>query len=574
MGYLLLWLESLTCSSLFIGLAVACAARLNGRLWQLAVATLAILLLLGKYAALATFVGVVEIHYRVNAGWLWPAATLGLAFLVGAVWLAARGLMRAMPDDRPVAACWPRGKLALALAAAVMLHAMTFFSLDANARQSLATVRAEAMALATSVAPPRMPDHENAAVIYQQAFEAFGPYAGGTGEFWPPIWQEGTDALTSHEEPKVDLRHIRVGQPAQDTDEASPPEPAFDFKSPALGEFLAEHAGELALVRAAAARSGCFFDRDYARPTFDMLLPEIQGLSVAGRLLALHARWSAAQGDLKGALVDVGAMYGVARHAGAEPILVSFLVSAMIDEMADTTLEAILSGQHPTLEDLSPVQIEGGVSHRRMFVRAMRMEEAFLLNSIANLESADISAMGALTSGHSPLFVAGLGALYRVFYLADDIAACRATMHDYQRLPSLTYKNYHEDALELESTILRSPKGIVTSLFLPSLGPSAEVAFRADAQQRLAQTAKAMHQYYAQHGAFPDSLLAPNFLQLVPRDPYNNKPIQLKKTATGWTLYCVGPNMIDEGGEKTDRSTAVIRQGDLTFQYAEPEPKQ
>ncbi len=567
MGYLLLWLESLTCSMLFISVAVACIARLSGRRRRFAAATLAILLPFAYYTALTTLDAIVEIRYRVQAGWFWPAVVLTLAYLAGAIVLSTRGLMRAARDDRPLAASWPRGKLALALAAAVMLHTMTFSNLDANAKQSLATVRAEATVLAMSVAPLRLPEQENAVLVYQQAFEAFGANVGATG-LWPPIWHEACEALTSPAEPKVDLRHIRGEQPEHIRDETLPPTPAFDFKNPALGDFLAQHAGELALVRLATAKPGCYFDRDYARPTFDIPLPEIQGLSVAGRLLAMHARWSAEHDDLKGALVDVGAMYGVARHAGDEPLLVSFLVSVTIDEMADATLEAVLNGRHPTFDELAAVQIDGGVSHRRRFVHAMRMEEAFILNSIANLESMDLHTLGEWTNTQIPLFVLGFGGMYRVFFLSDDIAACRLAMHEYQRLPSLPYEEFDPAGLDLNMS--RSPKGIVTGSFLPSLAPSVEMAFRADAQRRLAQTAMMMHEYYARHQTFPDNLHSPNLPRPVPRDLYNNKPIQLKKTANGWILYCVGPNLIDEGGEVTDRSNRVTRQGDLTFQYVEP----
>ena len=108
-----------------------------------------------------------------------------MSFLVGAVWLGYRGLRRVDPQmHRAAAADWPRGKLAIALVAAVALHAMTFWNMDLAARQQLASLRTEAGALALSVAPPRMPDRDNAALVYQQAFEAMG-----CNDAAPDSWQ-------------------------------------------------------------------------------------------------------------------------------------------------------------------------------------------------------------------------------------------------------------------------------------------------------------------------------------------------------------------------------------------------
>jgi hypothetical protein len=68
---------------------------------------------------------------------------------------------------------------------------------------------------------------------------------------------------------------------------------------------LERHATTLDLLRRATDKPGCRFERDWSRPAFDMLLPEVQQLRNAARLLAVAARQAAADGDGEQALADV-----------------------------------------------------------------------------------------------------------------------------------------------------------------------------------------------------------------------------------------------------------------------------
>jgi hypothetical protein len=551
MRYLLLGIESLTCTFLFVAVAMACIARLGGRWRRLALATVVILLPFALYTALTTLDAIVEIHYRVQAGWFWPAVALTLSYLVGAIVILNRGLTRDPVEERPAAASWPPGKLALALAAALMLHGMTFANLDANVKQNLATVRAEATALALSVAPVRLPEQDNAAVVYQQAFEAIGwEFRGGPVRRWPQVW---------HDAAKV----VSDGTKSE-----------FNFRDPELGAFLAERAGELSVIRIAAARPGCFFDRDYGRPTFDMLLPEMQDLRTAAELLAIHARWTAEHGDVKTALVDVNAIYGIARHAGSEPILVSLMVSASIDQMADTTLTAALRGKHPSADELAQLQIDGSVSYQRMLGRALRMEEAFILNSFAGLDDMDVGTLAMMTNELAASAYSHLGILYRVFLLNEDVAASRETMREFKDLAAKPYAQFRSGVQQLQNELRQSPPGIVTGLLMPTFGPAIETAFRADASRHLAEIALAMHRYYAVHGKFPDKTdaLSPEDIALVPRDPFNDQPIQLKTTATGWILSSIGSNLKHDADQRRERFGQSVQQGYLTCEYVEPQP--
>jgi len=70
-------------------------------------------------------------------------------------------------------------------------------------------------------------------------------------------------------------------------------------------------------------------------------------------------------------------------------------------------------------------------------------------------------------------------------------------------------------------------------------------------QTALLTTAFALRAYRLEHGAYTASLdaLTPGYLTAIPADPFADAgPLRYKKTATGYTLYSVGPDGKDEGG--------------------------
>jgi len=71
------------------------------------------------------------------------------------------------------------------------------------------------------------------------------------------------------------------------------------------------------------------------------------------------------------------------------------------------------------------------------------------------------------------------------------------------------------------------------------------------AEIRLTQVALALAVYKAAHGAYPAALtdLSPDELASVPLDPFVDRPFVYAPTAKGFTLYSVGPNMVDDRGK-------------------------
>ena len=89
MGYLILWIECLAASLLFVALLIACVERLRGN-W--ARGLLGLFAFLGPLAGcllLTVVVGVVEQNHRL--GWFRPLVLLTLAYAVGGIAIWWRG---------------------------------------------------------------------------------------------------------------------------------------------------------------------------------------------------------------------------------------------------------------------------------------------------------------------------------------------------------------------------------------------------------------------------------------------------------------------------------------------------
>lgn len=90
------------------------------------------------------------------------------------------------------------------------------------------------------------------------------------------------------------------------------------------------------------------------------------------------------------------------------------------------------------------------------------------------------------------------------------------------------------------------------ALFMPGLNSFQMRWETSRAQRGLTEVALALAAFKMDHGAYPATLteLTPKDLKTVPIDPFSDKPFIYRPNATTYTVYSVGPNMIDEGGAK------------------------
>ncbi len=84
------------------------------------------------------------------------------------------------------------------------------------------------------------------------------------------------------------------------------------------------------------------------------------------------------------------------------------------------------------------------------------------------------------------------------------------------------------------------------------------------AETRLLIVDAALQAFVLENRGPPDSLteLTPDYLDAIPIDPFDEKPLRYKRLSHGYKIYSVGYNGEDEDGA-SEKSNASI--GDITF---------
>jgi hypothetical protein len=561
-GYVLLWIENLAVSLLLIAAIIACVARIRRRWLRLASWIPFAFFVFLAYLALTILTGYLKFVLLPDSVWFYSALALMISYVVGVICLRIVGLNPKTDEPEIIpAATWPRGKLALAFGVAVALHLMTLWNMDLEAREQLASLRAEAGAMALSAAPPRVPDSDNAALIYEQADEALTSALRG-------IADEHMKKTTEHEQSSMEReQNSSIGQTGYskwiNLDSAD-----FDPSDPELVGFLKKQSGIIALILEGAKKPSYYFEHDYNLPSYSILLPEVQSARNIARLLALQARWKAATGDYRASMEDINAMFAIAQHIGEEPFIVSGFVGVAIDGIAMDTLRAIIASHQLDLKDLDIVKLHS-FSYQKFLQRAFRFEDAFwqvafleTCNNLDYLQSLDNLNSKGRTSNN----FFGAAFLFRIFLMKNEIKANRWYS---EKVSNLAVFPYYQTKDEWRTLFKTTGKEAPKSLFAPKLcsiiSNSAESITRGDAQRRIVELALAMCRYRAKNGKYPEKLdeLVPDFIAFVPLDPFDGKPMRLKKTDGKIVIYSIGTDGIDDGGTPFDPET---RKGDITFE--------
>ena len=369
------------------------------------------------------------------------------------------------------------------------------------------------------LAPPAVPDDQNAAVLYEEAFTLLEKMPRETEtRLWELFPRKGP---TPKAEDVTEARKLL--QPCQ---------------------------GALDLVRQGTLRPKCRFDLDYNADPGAMLLPHLSVFQRAGRLLHYGCRLEVAEGQPDAAVADCVTLLRLADGLKDEPILISQLVRIGAISLGTRGLATVLDQSEPTeaaLMDAAGVLV--GLEDRGPLLRGVKGEMSTGLTLIQQVLDDPARALASSSFGFDieqttrQQLCAPAG---RPLLLTD----ATDYVHRMGRIQDLAAKPYyqtHAALKQLQDLIdqehkTRPVEHFFTGLLLPSVTRVGLAHDRSLVAVGNARLAIALRLYRMKHGQYPDALaaLAPDFIDRLPIDPFSGKDFIYQREGEGFVVQSVG----------------------------------
>jgi hypothetical protein len=404
--------------------------------------------------------------------------------------------------------------------------------------QELARIRDRGEPLTLrEVAPPPVPDAENAALVYEQAFRHL-PRLERASQATDPV------AMRLDHEEDAALGLFVSGDAAK----------REQVSVPRVRQALAGTEEALALVRQAAAMPRCRFPVNWEDGA-GALLPHLPKLRSFSRLLGADAALAATDGQPARALADLDALVGMTRHIASEPLLIGQMVQDGCLSVAQESLRRLLETTAIDAADNRALDLTlAGVDLYDPFARAIQAERCLGLWAfdVARADPVRWRAVagnqitpGSLCSAvlrpvGSPLLK--MDEQFYLHFMAEGLALAR--------------RRERVSAAEWGDADLRYPwYADVTRLMLPAFSLAGNRRDEAVARLALARGGLAIDLFHRRNRRYPEALAEVEGIlsQSLPTDPFSGQALRYHRQGSGYVLYSVGVNGRDDGGQRSYR---------------------
>jgi hypothetical protein len=261
-------------------------------------------------------------------------------------------------------------------------------------------------------------------------------------------------------------------------------------------------------------------------------------------------------------------MYHCGSSIGDEPLMISQLARISCQNFALMTLERVLAQGEPSEpvlaafqqrleeDEPTPILLIGCRGERA----GQRQMLEFLRGGGTLPGTATTVAGGTVNTGLMGLTFQFPGVL------ESQSIACLRYMNEVVESAKLPPEQWPTRFVALQQRAPELP--ILARLIVPAVDKFLQSALRSHALQRCAIISLAAERFRKQSGRWPnslDELIATGLLKSIPTDPYDGRPIKLRRTDSGLVVYCIGPDGQDDGG-KLDRKHRPQAGSDVGWQ--------
>ncbi|MHC4211869.1 MAG: hypothetical protein ACYSWP_00715 [Planctomycetota bacterium] len=328
-----------------------------------------------------------------------------------------------------------------------------------------------------------------------------------------------------------------------------------------IAEYLIDNEKALELLHKASQIEHSRYPADLT-VGFNVLMPHLSDLRQSAKFLALVALLHAQNNQSNSAIDSIDAGFGVARSIEKEPYLISQLVRFACQALTVQSLEHAVNRiefSDEQLKRLSQILKDAKTSDGMLYgfvgERCLCMD-VFAQSTVQKLQYIHFSAPAW------PLIW-----LYTAIGMADqDAGIYLDIMTKYVEAYKLSPIERLKVAKALEDEAEKISKlHFMTRTFIPAISRITELDFRIIALLDAARVAIVVEQYRLANGKLPDILddLVPNFIESVPIDPFDGKPLKYKILDPGFVIYSIGEDLGDDGGK--ERGPDRKKPNDVTF---------
>jgi type II secretory pathway pseudopilin PulG len=309
----------------------------------------------------------------------------------------------------------------------------------------------------------------------------------------------------------------------------------------------------------------------------DTEMPHLRDLKKLAHIVALRAVLDAEDGRSNEWPAQVEFQLQLAATLDGEPALYSHLARGTMIHKAVQATERNLNRDRPGDEECSKLQaafFQAGETNglplalageRAMMAPVFRLSWEEIQSSSHNAEQADQPRKPHRYLG-KPSFLLWLSG-----FLERDLNFFLQTMEKSISFAELAPPRSLEITNWFETVEVVTDKRyfFLTGILLPPISRSVQREASTQAQIRLATTALAIDRFRLDRGRLPADLkeLMPQFLQEIPKDPFDGASLRYKSLARGYVIYSVDTDGHDDGGREPPeyKKPSDTNSYDITF---------
>jgi len=315
------------------------------------------------------------------------------------------------------------------------------------------------------------------------------------------------------------------------------------------------------LLDGAAKLEHSAFPTDWRASPEEITFRHLAEARQAARMFSLRAYLAAQDGRADDALASLRCSLRLSRHIQAEPTIIGTLVSIAIQGITVSALEEILCDAAPSPSAAREFADRlAAIDNTSASIFAVKGELGlFGLPFFERLRSGEISLQeistgtaGTVESRKRIRLLASLGGwLRRPLLNANERLYLRYT-GDHVRAFELPWPDSQQTVDRIDNSLPHArPWSFVAEYITPVLGRAIWSRDRATASLRAAAIALSLKAYYADHGAYPDSLSA---LEAdgwtLPADPFGGGPYHYRREGDGFVVWSIGPDVDDDNAAR------------------------